>query len=259
MPSPTVSVRRFDLGAGTRFDSHVHEVHQIVWTGSGVVAVDVDGRTWVLPPTLALWVPAGVRHTTWIARPGTMRGIYVRTSAFAPPWRRPVVVAVPGLMRELLDFLDDAVLPGAVRHRAEALLMDVLRPVAVAPITLPMPTDLRAVAVARGVLEHPGEGWSLEEWGRRVGASVRTLTRLFVAETGLTFAQWRTNAHLRVALSCLADGMSTSATARQAGYSTPSAFVAAFRRATGQTPGAYFADLVDADGAASPTDVRYAT
>jgi AraC-like DNA-binding protein len=72
-----------------------------------------------------------------------------------------------------------------------------------------------------------------------VHAGVRTLSRLFAAETGLSFAQWRTRIRIRAAIEHLAEGASVNATARAVGYRKPDAFIAAFRRATGQTPGTY--------------------
>lgn len=47
---------------------------------------------------------------------------------------------------------------------------------------------------------------------------------------------------MRTALSQLAAGDPITAIAFDAGYSTPSAFIAAFRRTTGETPGRYFRD-----------------
>ena len=133
-------------------------------------------------------------------------------------------------------------LVGPTRERAEFLLLDLMRPVSVAPISLPMPVDPRALEVARHLEQHPSESMGIERWGQKVGASGRTLSRLFVEETGLTFSQWRTHARMRMALARLAAGDPITAIAYGAGYSTPSAFIAAFRRATGETPGRYFRD-----------------
>jgi AraC-like DNA-binding protein len=80
----------------------------------------------------------------------------------------------------------------------------------------------------------------LAAWGRDVGASARTLARLFTAETGMGFERWRTPARLAAALPLLAAGTPVSATAHHVGYATPSAFVAAFRREVGSTPADYF-------------------
>jgi AraC-like DNA-binding protein len=72
-----------------------------------------------------------------------------------------------------------------------------------------------------------------------VATSARTLRRLFLAETGLSFGRWERRARLRAALPLLAAGAPVAAAARRAGYATPSAFVAAFRRTVGFPPGAY--------------------
>ena len=52
--------------------------------------------------------------------------------------------------------------------------------------------------------------------------------------------RWRTLARLQAALSMLAAGDPVGRVAGRVGYDTPSAFVAAFRRETGQTPGTFF-------------------
>ena len=61
-----------------------------------------------------------------------------------------------------------------------------------------------------------------------------------MAETGLTFGEWRTRLRLRAALSHLAAGEAVSVVAARVGYESTSAFVAAFRRQVGVPPGSYF-------------------
>ncbi len=61
-----------------------------------------------------------------------------------------------------------------------------------------------------------------------------------VRKAGVPFGRWRTLLRLRAALSMLAAGQLVSRVAGRVGYDTPSAFVAAFRRETGQTPGSFF-------------------
>lgn len=241
LPGINVYVECLPLPGGFGFETHVHREHQVVWTASGSILVAVGERTWVLPPTLALWVPAGLQHTTSAPRAAAMRGVYVHPQ-IPSPWPEPTVLAVTAVVRELIDLLSDVELLGPTRERAESLLIDLLRPVYVHSVTLPMPVDPRALEVARHLEEHPSESSGIEHWGRKVGASGRTLSRLFVEETGLTFSQWRTNARMRTALTRLAAGDPITAIAFDAGYSTPSAFIAAFRRTTGETPGRYFRD-----------------
>ncbi|MFJ6213280.1 AraC family transcriptional regulator [Streptomyces sp. NPDC092296] len=240
-PDSAICVRNFDMYRGQRFGLHDHDTHQLAWAPIGVLTVDIGDRSWVLPPTLALWIPAGVRHSTTAGRPALMRSVYLPPARCPVAWTEPTVVAVGPLLRELIVHLADPAPPSAARSRAEAVLFDLLRPVGVTTIDVPMPVDERARRVAQALLAHPADPRGLEDWGREVGASARTLARLFSAETGMPFGRWRTRARLKAALEYLAVNRPLVAVARQVGYSTPSSFVAAFRAETGRTPGAYFA------------------
>ncbi|HEY3503784.1 MAG TPA: helix-turn-helix domain-containing protein [Actinocatenispora sp.] len=71
--------------------------------------------------------------------------------------------------------------------------------------------------------------------------TVVAVNGLLRARTGLSFTDWRTRVRLSAALEHMAAGRSVAQVARRVGYATPSAFVAAFRRQTGRTPGDYFA------------------
>ena len=234
---------------GTRFDWHTHEDHQLAWAASGVLTVVTEGAeeaTWVLPPTRALWIPAGLRHET--ASDGgraTMRSLYIRPGLFPVSWAetdRPTPVAASPLMAELIGYLGEPDLDASRRWHAEALLADLLTPVAVTTIGVRLPDAVTARRVAEALRANPADRRTLREWGREVGASERTLARAFAAEAGVPFGRWRTLLRLQAALSMIAAGEPVSRVAGRVGYDTPSAFVAAFRRETGQTPGALFKD-----------------
>jgi len=228
------------MESGKRFSWHSHDRHQLAWAADGVLTVVAEAHTWVLPPTRALWIPAGVVHETIAAEKATMRTLYLKPKLCPITWAAPQPVAATRLLAELILHLSEAPLEPAKRSRAEAVLLDLLQPVATTTIEVTMPTDDRALDVARGLLADPADGRSLAEWGRAVGASGRTLTRAFLAGTGIPFGRWRTAVRLRAALPHLASGEPISVVADRVGYRTPSAFVAAFRRETGLTPGAYF-------------------
>jgi AraC-like DNA-binding protein len=239
-PSAAILVGTLGMPPGTRFDTHTHDDHQLVWARTGVLIVVAEAGTWVLPPTRALWIPAEVPHETSSSGRATMRTLYLRPELCPITWSRPQPVAASPLFAELIGHLAGADLDPHRRARAEAVLIDLLEPVAQATIEAPLPVDDRARAVARALIDDPADPRSLDQWGRHVGASARTLARAFVNETGIPFARWRTSARLRAALPYLAAGESVAKVARRIGYGTPSAFVAAFRRETGLTPGGYF-------------------
>jgi AraC-like DNA-binding protein len=232
---------------GLVFDWHTHTDHQLAWAASGVLTVRSRQTTWVLPPTRALWIPAGIRHETLTAGSATtMRSLYVRPELCPIGWTEPTPITASPLLAELIDYLGTAGLQAGRRANAEAVLVDLMEPVEMTTIEVRMPADDRARAVASALSADPADDRTLAEWGRQVGASERTLAREFLAGTGMTFGRWRTLLRLRAALPALAAGLPVSAVARRAGYESDSAFVAAFRRETGMTPGAYFRRAGDA-------------
>ena len=235
-----VSVVTFPMPPGRVFDWHTHPAHQLAWAASGVLTVRTATAAWVLPPTRALWIPAGLRHETLSAGTATMRTLYIKPELCPVSWPDPVPVAASPLLGELIGYLEDPGLGPDRRSRAEAMLVDLLQPVTMTTVEVRMPADERARQVAEALSASPADGRTLAEWGRDVGASERTLARGFVAGTGLAFGRWRALLRLQAALPALAAGEPVVNVARHVGYESASAFVAAFRRETGVTPAAYF-------------------
>jgi AraC-like DNA-binding protein/uncharacterized RmlC-like cupin family protein len=239
------AIRTLGLAPGTRLDRHTHAEHQLTWARTGVLVVATDVGTWVLPPTRALWIPAGVPHEILSSGRSTMSGVYLRPDGCPVDWAEPQPLRVVPLLAELIVHLGGVHLGGAElgparRERAEAVLIDLLEPIEQATIEAPFPSDPRARAVAEALTRSPADPKSLSQWGTEVGASARTLARAFATGTGIPFGRWRTALRLRAALPYLAAGESVARVAHRVGYETPSAFVAAFRRETRLTPGAYF-------------------
>ena len=115
------------MSAGTRFDWHTHEDHQLAWAASGVLTVLTADATWVLPPTRALWIPAGLRHET--ASDGghaTMRSLYIRPGLFQVSWGEtasPTPVRASPLLAELIGYLGQPDLDPGHRMHAEVELV----------------------------------------------------------------------------------------------------------------------------------------
>jgi AraC-like DNA-binding protein len=229
------------MPVGTRFEWHSHRDHQLAWSPEGVLVVLTEtGGTYVLPPSRAVWIPAGTVHETRASGAAVLRSVYVEPRACPIDWDAPTPVEVSPFLGELIHHLDDRGLGDAERLRAEAVLFDLLLPLRIATIDVRPPTDPRARDVADALLADPADPRTLHEWGRAVGASSRTLARAFLADTGLSFGRWRTLVRLQASLEHLAEHVPVSSVARLVGYRTTSAYVAAFRAHTGMTPGRYF-------------------
>jgi AraC-like DNA-binding protein len=122
--------------------------------------------------------------------------------------------------------------------RLARVVVDQLETLPTVPLQLPMPRDDRARRAAERLLLDPGE--PIDEAARVAGASKRTLERLFRSETAMTLGRWRQRLRLIEALRLLAAGQPVTRVALDVGYDSPSAFITAFRRELGTTPGRYF-------------------
>lgn len=238
MPQNTTLLQphHFPLEMGFTFHEHSHlNYHQLMWTDSGLLKVGIEGEYWTLPGPLALIVPAGTRHTVEMMRNTEWYGVYLSAEHCTVPLDSPTPMFVNSLARELILYLIDEV-SESERINAQNMLLQALSPVQDAAIKLPIPQDPRGRDIAELLLSNPADDRTLEELGHAVGVSPRTALRVFHAETGLTFKQWRTLMKLQSSLPKLADGVPVATVANQVGYATASAFVSAFKRVTGKTP-----------------------
>jgi AraC-like DNA-binding protein/quercetin dioxygenase-like cupin family protein len=228
------------LAPGERIHAHRHDDHQIIYAGSGVVAVTTDAGTWFAPGTRAIWVPAGCAHAHRAHGHLDLRLLGLPADTNPLGLTSPTVLAVSPLLRELVLAYTRAPHDDTPeRRRLRAVLLDQLRASPQQPVQLPTPTDPRLRAVCDLLHRDPADPRTLAAFGTATGAGERTLSRLFRAELGMTFPQWRTQLRLYHALRLLADGDPVTAVAHRCGWSSASAFIDVFSRAFGYTPGSH--------------------
>jgi AraC-like DNA-binding protein len=157
------------------------------------------------------------------------------------------VLGVSALLRELILAL--VALPGAGRQpcsRLTSLRRLIFEELAAAPrqaLGLVPPKDRRVAPLIEALLADPADPRSLADWAARLGASQRTIERIFLAETRLSFRAWRQQARLLQAVLRLAEGQPVTTVALDLGYASPSAFTFMFRRALGVPPSRYVASF----------------
>lgn len=224
---------------GYHLEPHAHPWGQLIYAAEGVMRVKIGDRLWLVPPARAVWAPPRATHEIYAHGAFAMRTLYLspRLSARLQPECHGMDVGP--LLREIvlhvvgLGMLDSA---RPEHRRVIGVLMDQLRATASLPLSLRLPSDRRARLVAERLQRNPADTAELEQLAQSSGASVRTLQRLFRSETGLRFAEWRQRLRMLHAVALLGTGMSVTSAGEHAGYSTTSAFIAAFRKQLGHTP-----------------------
>src|SRR5258706_5229857 len=249
-PSPECPKSRHDLYtlshdfiSGHRIPPHSHAEHQLVYASKGVMTVHTPAGMWVIPAHRGVWVPARTVHSIDISGAVSMRTLYFSPRVAASVDRGCRALTIRPLLRELiLHTVGIGVLSRRNPEHARLIevMLDQLEVASTAALHLPQPKDARARRIGQLLHDDPCDPRGLEEIARWAGASERTIQRLFLTETGLTFGKWRQQLRLVRSLPLLAGGDKVTSVALDVGYDSLSAFVSAFRKAFGVTPGRYF-------------------
>ena len=244
VPRPIVAMAKEFL-SGHLIPFHQHHRSQLLYASSGVMTVTTHRGIWVVPPLRAVWVPAYTHHQIQVSGDLSMRTLYIDPAFFSGPSEKCCVLAVSPLMKELI--LQTMSIPHlypleGAEERLLMVLVDQIRAMDITPLELPIPEGGRLKKIYQQISIDPGDGRTLEDWGKVVGATGRTLARRFRLETGMTFGQWRQQMRILEALKRLGMNEPVTTVALELGYDSPSAFISMFKKALGKTPGQYFAD-----------------
>ena len=244
IPRPIVAMAK-EFPDGHLIAFHQHSRAQLLYASSGVMTVTTNSGMWVVPPMRAVWIPDQISHQILASGQLSMRTLYVQPDVDTGLPEGCCVVSVTPLLRELIlhamDIPSLYVLDGP-DGRLMNVILDQIKVMDTAPLELPLPEDLRLRKIYEHLLAEPDDNRTLEEWGKRVGATGRTLARHFRTETGMSFGQWRQQVRILEALKRLAMGEPVTTVALELGYESPSAFINMFKKALGKTPGQYFAE-----------------
>ncbi|MDE1004210.1 MAG: helix-turn-helix transcriptional regulator [Paraburkholderia fungorum] len=223
--------------------SHSHARGQLMGALSGLASIGFDKQQWVVPATHAIWIPPHCVHSVRSYGPFSGWSVFITEERCESLPRQARAIKTTPLLREAVRRA--ASWPGieldATQTRIAEVIVDELTASKEESLGLPSPTDPRLVRITDALGGNLADNRRLEEWATWAGLAPRTLSRRFVTETGMTFAQWRQQARLLRALELVADGIPVTTIALELGYDNVSAFIDMFRRALGTTPGRYLA------------------
>lgn len=232
-----------DLKDGHIIPEHSHPEDQLLFASSGVMTVRTKDGVWVVPPMRAVWIPADTPHSVGMSGQVSMRTLYFLPKLCRALPGKCFVMNVSSLLRELI--LHACRYP-KLRKRTSSegriveIIVDQLKEVECVPLQLPQPADTRALRIARTLFSNPGNRRTLDKLCHDCGASKRTIQRLFLQETRMTFGKWRQQLRLLNGMQLLARGEKVAAAALESGYRSTSAFISMFREQLGTTPTRYF-------------------
>ena len=217
---------------------HTHTKGQLLFAYKGCMSITLADRKYVLPPTRLAWIPAGIPHRAKMHGTIEYRSIYIQPDYLSLPWRDIQMLSVNALLKEVLErvalWAEDIDLDTPANQNLLAVLVDELKAATVEPILLAFPKDRRLYSMS-SQLDEAYCLPSLGELASKVGASDKTITRIFKKETGMSYQQWR----LMRAIELLSEDLMVSDVSDRLAFASDSAFISFFRQHTGLTPGSY--------------------
>ncbi|WP_396333565.1 AraC family transcriptional regulator [Burkholderia anthina] len=255
-PPAPLKVRAQAIPPRHGFPEHAHRWHQMVYAIAGALTVIVEGKSFVISPEQAVWLPSGLRHRVGSLLGAEFRSLWIAEAiGHALPTANPTVFAVSPLLKALV--IEATAIDGqpdldGYAGRITHLILDQLRRAPTLPAALPWPQGGALATLCEALYTDPADPRGPEEWGRMLGMSARTLARRFVAETGMSLRTWRRRMRLFRAIELLGGGLGVTRTAMELGYGSTSAFVYAFRLELGSSPQAYMRGRADEAGAQGP-------
>lgn len=218
---------------------HSHQRHQLLFSAAGSITIELDQTLCLLPPGRAAWIPAGIVHRAIMRGVLAYRSLYFSTTL--PLSTLPLqIVEVNPLFFEVIERM--AFWPWGMEAAQQASLITVfseeIQRARQENWTLKFPSDPRL----HGWVDRVRKGDLPPRLGQlalQAGASERTISRIFVRDTGMNYQSWRQQWRLLKAMEMLSDGLSLSDVAQGLEFVSDSAFIAFFRQHTGTTPTRY--------------------
>ena len=230
------------MSAMVQVIKHNHKCGQLLYASKVVIQIITSEGRYILPSGQALWLPPYIEHQILCRYGANFYNVHIDPPYCNPLGPRVYSFNVQPLLKELIlsmcQWAKDYEMTGE-RQRLFDVLLDLLKAAPNTGMFMPSINDKRLSPILEAFSANSCDKRTLEEWAHIVGASSRTLNRLFNYYFGFGFSKWKQKFKIIQSLDLLSDGYSTQAIASTLGYESSSAFICAFKKYLGCSPGSY--------------------
>lgn len=220
---------------------HKHTEGQVLFARSGTMEIKAGEKFILAPSSRVVWVPPMINHSVHFQSDTKMRTAYIEKSLLTDAFKNICVFQASNLFREILlrltsNKVDDPIFK-------ELLTSSLLKEMSLLehePFTINFPKDSRAKRIAEILLKEPSITKTLDDFSYVAACSSKTLSRLFIKETGMTFQIWRRHLRLLLSHNFISKGLSITNVAYSVGFGSSSAFAEAHRKVFGFPPSYLF-------------------
>ncbi|MDE1461648.1 AraC family transcriptional regulator [Spartinivicinus poritis] len=241
-----VEPRSVDMPPKHFVASHQHPWGQFLFAVEGLICVKTEAGTFLVPPQQGVWVPSYTDHEIFTLSGAKFRSLYIAKRCSEKLNRPTSVIQVTALLREVILAITNIPVkgkPDSVTKHLWLVLYDCLKSAESVPLNLPVPQDSRLTKLVNRLLQHPTDSQSLEAWGVQLGASARTIRRIFLNQTQMSFSEWKQRLKVLKAIELMIAGMTVTEVAFELKYESSAAFINMFKRQMGLSPKSYLARM----------------
>lgn len=233
----TIQFKELDYQAGELLPTHKHAEGQVLFTRSGTMEITAGEDFIFAPASRVVWIPPKVDHSIRFRTNTKMRTAYILPHVLIGTFKNICVFQASPLFREILIRLaEDRLNDQMFKEMLELSLIKEMCLLKNEPFSIKFPEDNRAKRVATILLDNPSKSQNINEWAKIAACSSKTLSRLFIKETGMTFQIWRRHLRLLLSQELLYKDYSITEVAHALGFSSSSAFAEAHRKTFGFPP-----------------------
>lgn len=228
--------------SNTETRSHFHQWGQLQLISGGILELNAQGKRFLAPPNLAIWVPAGIVHQSYNRKPLAYCSVNITSElAKSLPDHACLLTVTPIIEAIIADLRSRniQIAASAEDQRLFNVLLDQFACTKQIEHFLPS-TENKLLTPILSVLElDPADSTSLHDWAKLVHTTERTLARHCQNELGMSFTEWRLRMRYLYSLELLKKGKSIKEVAFTLGYNQASPFITMFKKYAGCTPELY--------------------
>lgn len=194
-----------------------------------------------MPPQYGIWIPPDIQHVGVSRREVLQSSLYVANELCDTLPTQPQALMVSSFMRAVLDHARESALDYKSQRQLRLLtiFLDELVVTPRAGTFLPASDDAILGKILRYLEAHPDDNRPVSALAQDAKVTERTLARKCRRELGIPLSEWRNRMRVVKAITLIEEGKSIESIASAFGYSSPSAFIAMFKKLTGVTPASY--------------------
>lgn len=241
-----VIARVAEMAEHSDYEDHQHPWGQLTYASHGIMKVVTQDASFIVPPERALWLPKFTPHHVSTRYGVSFRSLYINNHQAKNLPTLTTSIDVSSLLKALILTISqwgDNYDVSPDKARLTSVLLDQIQSASSAPLFLNMPKDKRLQKISSMLSSDPANNTSLEKWSETIGATPRTLNRLFQKETQMGFVEWRQRLRILYSLERIDRGEAINNIALEIGYDSASAFITMFKKHMGCSPKVYLKSM----------------